>query len=252
MENAGMNKAWIDIEFTSFRRNDAAIIEIAIIPEIDGERLEPFHSFIRPHQGADINPRTLEFLKVKRETLDTYPEPSVVAFKMLTYLEKIGRRLVLSGHNVSGADHAILKMFFMRNQMGTAFMDFFHPTNMHDTLVIARRLKKHIPTEDMKLETLYKYFTGKPLISAHTALADIEANVVVGRYLEAIENPVQESIIQAPSELTELQKRAKYIQPDYFQVGPKGDVYISPKAVRDKDAMEFIINELHGMFIDEV
>ena len=50
-----MNKLWIDIESTGLG-NNAAIIEIAAIPMVDGQELEPFHSMVRPHDGATLDP----------------------------------------------------------------------------------------------------------------------------------------------------------------------------------------------------
>jgi DNA polymerase III epsilon subunit-like protein len=89
------------------------------------------------------------------------------------------------------------------------------------------------------LGELCKYFD-IVLENAHSALPDLEATIQVYDRLCSLDQTEKPT----PRTLTYQEQRAKYMAIDYLTVNPEGDAYIHCKALKDPEAMRFILNEL--------
>ena len=232
----------IDVETGGFNPKTSALLEIAIIPIIHGEKQEPFVSYIRPFNGAEVSDGALKVNGLTRDQIKDFPSESEVFIKLLKFIDSHEAPLYLLGQNVQ-FDRDFLNEFFKRNMTHMEFVRRFRP-ELLCTLELSKKVfdKKRQKPANMKLGTLCEWFSIK-LEKAHTALADIEATVELWDCLTAMEG-----FKEAPVELSYEDKRAKYIQPKYLQINADGGVYISSDATKDKRALEMVLAELHEIF----
>lgn len=229
---------FIDVETTGFGDN-AAVVEIALIPVINGERHEPFVSYIRPHEGATISPDALRINKIDPKALSTFPEAKEVIKRIIAFIDKHETVFVLAGHNAS-FDKRMFYKLFCRHGHYSDYTVRFSPDDLC-TLRLAKKVltDKRKKPNGFKLGDLCEYFEIK-LENAHSALPDIEATIDLYEKLVILAEPPKRAV----QNLTYQQQRTKYMAIDYCTINPEGDCYLHHKAMKDPEAMRFILNEL--------
>lgn len=229
---------FIDVESTGFGDN-AAVIEIALIPVINGEKHESFVSYIRPHEGCLVSPKAFEINGIDPKKMWDFPEAKDVIKQIVEFIDKHETVFVLGGHKIS-FDRRMLFKLFCRNGHYSDYTVRFSPDDIC-TERLARRVitdKRNKP-EGFSLGALCKFFN-ITLENAHSALPDIEATVALYEKLVALTEPAKRAV----QNLTYQQQRTKYMAIDYCTLNPEGDCYLHNKAMKDPEAMRFILNEL--------
>jgi DNA polymerase III epsilon subunit-like protein len=235
---------FIDLE-TSALGDKAAVLEIALIPVINGERKEPFVSYVKPHIGAYIDPEALKINGINPKDFDSFPELEDVVKKVIEYVDQFETVFSLAGHNAVKFDVPhFYKMFCRTMNYGNYLVRF--GSNTVDTLIMAKEVFKHKreKPEKFNLGALCKYFSIE-LTNAHTALGDLVPTVELYERLQTM----MPKLIPVVNNMTYHQKRTKYMSADYLTVNPEGDIYIHCKATKDPDAMLFVLNELWRLHI---
>lgn len=230
-----------DCETTSLDFKRGAILEIALLPIIHGQEMEPFVTKIRPHKLALIEDGALRVNGFTREEIQEFPTPEEVMPQLLAYLDSHGGKFYLRGHNAK-FDRDFLYHFFTRLGMHTEFVRRFRP-ELQCTWIKAKEVfanKKKKP-EKMNLKSLCEWFQ-IPLEGAHRALAD---TVAANKLWDAL--TAMEGFVIKP-ELTATEKRDKYLQATYLQINADGSVFINATASKDKEAMEAILEELREIY----
>lgn len=238
-----MNFLCLDLETSGFDPNKCAITEIAAIPIINGVKGEPFVSYVRPHEGARIDPEALKITKMTYDQLWKFPEPKEVIESFLDWVDSKETMFTLLGHNVP-FDRRFLYSFFTRNAAHGDFVTRFRPDDVCTEDMARKALKnKSNAPKSMSLGSLCKYFDIK-LDNAHSALPDIEATYELYQILKAmipdIRMPMQP--------LTYQQKRQKYLDMKYIQFNHGNDIFITKEAVKDPNVMRFIAEELYHLY----
>ncbi len=238
-----MNWLFVDVETTGLTDN-SAIIEIALIPVIDGEIKPHFHSYVKPHEGASISLEALQVNKIDPKALETFPEPKEVIQKIITFIDSHECMFSLAGHNTA-FDKKFLYRFFCRQGEYSAYLTRIRPTHKC-TMELARAVFKHArkKPEGFSLGKLCKYF-GIPLENAHTAHADIAATVQLYQALTAMMPEVEE--VQS---MTYEQKKRKFLDRSYIQINEHGDIYIDGRATKNKEALKFILGEIWELYAE--
>lgn len=231
-----------DVETTGFSSTKNAMIEIAFIPVIDGERHPPKVFKIKPFEGAIIEDGALKVNGYTREEIATWPSEHEVIPQVIEYLDSFERKFKHGGHNVN-FDRKFLKALFCRNMQYGAFFTLFR-SNFFCTLEMAGELK--VKSKSLKLKDLCEYYE-IPLVGAHQAEADITATVSLYEKLE----PQMIRLKPSDGHLTYQQRRSRYINPRFVTFNAEGDVFITSDAFKDKEAMKFIIGEMWDLYCDE-
>jgi DNA polymerase III epsilon subunit-like protein len=233
-----MNVLWIDVETTGLGSN-AAVIEIAAIPMIDGEIKSHFHSMIRPHDKATLDAKAFEVTKIDINEIWSYPEARDVLNEFIKWIDSHETVFNLGGHNIKFDRDHLFKLFCRNAEYGSFITRFNH--NDIDTLRICREVfkgKKNKPV-DFKLESVCRYFGTEDGVY-HRALGDIQNTIEIYKELEKL----KEKQIPVKHDLTYRQKMEKYMDMKYVQMNPEGDVFITKEALVDQDATKFILSFL--------
>ena len=236
------SKLFIDLETTGLG-NNSAVIEIACIPVVDGEIKPHFHSMVRPHEGATLDPKAFEVTGIDVNEIWTYPDAKDVLDELIKWIDSHETIFSLSGHNIS-FDRNKLFRFFCRNGHYSSFITRIN-NNDHCTLRLSREIfkgKRNKPV-DFKLETLCRFFDIEVDVS-HRALADISNTVKVYFELEKLKEQKE----QQQDTLSFVEKRKKYLDMKYIQMNPEGDVFLTVEATKDPIAMKFLLNHLWELY----
>jgi DNA polymerase III epsilon subunit-like protein len=241
------NYLFIDVETTGLG-SSAAVIELACIPYVDGVELPHFHSMIRPHVGAKLDPKAFEITKIDINEIWEYPEAKDVLNELISWIDSHETIFHLAGHNVSFDRNCLFRLFCRNGEYGSFITRF----NNNDicTLSKCRALfkgKRNKPV-DFKLESICRYFEIETGVS-HRAFQDISNTIKVFHELEKLTTKKEE---QVNPELTYLEKRRKYMDMKYIQMNPEGDVFITKEALKDKQATKFILNFLYERHCSEM
>lgn len=232
-----MDYLYIDLE-TSGLSDNAAVLQIAMIPVVDGERKEPFMMYCKPHHGAEMDPKAFEVTKIDPKKIDSFPDPRFVISEMQNYLNSFETVFNLAGHNVQ-FDRKKLFRFFCKHGEYSSFLRLFSNQDIC-TLKLSRiafKNKRKKP-DSFSLESMCKWFDIQ-LDNAHDALFDIKATIELFSHLDGMLS--KESV---EDNLSYNQKREKYSSVKYYSENCDGDIYISSHATKDPVAMRFILNEL--------
>lgn len=236
------SKLFIDVE-TSGLGNNAAIIEIAAIPMVDGQELDPFHSMVRPHDGATLDPEAFKITGIDIKEIWTYPEPKEVLDEFIKWIDKHETIFSLAGHNIN-FDRNKLFRFFCRHGHYSSFITRISNSNTC-TLSWCREVfkgKRNKPVS-FKLADVCRFFEIETDVS-HRAMADIANTIKVYHELEKL---IQKE--EAPREnISFMEKRRKYLDMKYIQMNPEGDIFITTDATKDPVAMRFILDHLWNMY----
>jgi hypothetical protein len=230
---------FIDVETTGLGSN-AAVIELAAIPYMDGEVKPHFHSMIRPHEKATLDPKAFEITGINIKEIWDYPEAKDVLNEFIKWIDSHETIFNLAGHNVGFDRNHLFKLFCRNAEYGSFITRFNH--NDIDTLRISREVfkgKRNKPV-DFKLESLCRYFETETRVH-HRALGDIQSTIDVFKELEKLKT---KQITKSEEKLTYHQKMVKYMDMKYIQMNPEGDVFITKEALSDQIAIKFILNFL--------
>ena len=236
------SKLFLDLETTALGDN-AAVIEIAAIPVVNGEKLPAFHSMIRPHQGATLDPKAFEITGIDIKEIWNYPDPKDVLNDFIKWIDSHETIFSLSGHNITFDRNKLFRLF-CRHGHYSSFITRFNNNNTC-TLQISRSVfkgKRNKPIS-FKLEDLCKHFEIEVDVS-HRAMADIENTYKL--YLE-LEKLIEKQESKEDN-LSYVQKREKYLDIKYIQMNPEGDIFITTDATKNRNAMKFILNHLWEMY----
>ena len=173
---------WFDLETTGLNHEDAAVVQMAAILEIDYEIVEEWTLDIRPHSTAKIEDAALAKYGGSLEELQQRPHSDKQFKKICSYLDSYVDRynpldkMIPAGFNVK-FDLDFLTSFFKGKGDDFLFARL-HASKLDvmGTVALARHLGLIDPNKlkGNKLE----YLTGHykiPLKNAHTALDDIKA-----------------------------------------------------------------------------
>lgn len=238
------NYLFIDIETTGLGKN-AAVIELAAIPVIDGEEKSHFHSMVRPHKDATLDPKAFETTKIDIKDIWNFPDANGVMNEFYKWVESHETKFNLGGHNVT-FDRRFLFDVSCRNAKYGDFISNFRNRDL-DTLAIARKIYKgkKIKPSSFALEELCSYFEIQTSVH-HRALDDIQNTIKVYRELDKLISQ-EEVKLEA---LSYNQKKSLYLDMKYIQMNSGGDVFLTKEAMSNPHAMRFILNELYDLSCD--
>jgi len=162
--------------------------------------------------------------------------------KFIKYLYSLQAKFKFTAYNAQ-FDKNFVYALFCRNQRYGDYKELFRD-GICCVLDMAKTFIKD--SKNHKLKTICDYYK-IDLINAHDALADIEATIKVYDILKT----KKEQLNPYEKEVTYLDKRKKYLQTSHIQIGKDNDVYISSIAVKNKEALLFIIQELWDLYGDD-
>ena len=237
-----MKKAYLDVETGGFNNKEDALLEIAIVPVIDGERLAPFVSYMMPPSELKIDDGALKVNGIKRCDILTYKPEKEVLLGMCSYLEKLDTRLVFTAYNAP-FDRSFVKQWFIRSNMEPEFNFFFRPISC-DILEKAKTKQKYFPVRsaNLKLTTLTKLFKIAH-DGAHTALSDVNAMIDLDIILDSL--GVELSLMDQLDYRTSCKK---FLDSKYIIFNADGDIFINKQTIKDPSAFRFILSELWEMY----
>ena len=237
------NLLFIDVE-TSGLGDNAAVLEIAIIPYINGERMPHFQSYIRPHDGATLDPKAFEVNKININDIWGFPDAEAVINDMLSFIDSHECVFSLAAHNLP-FDGKKLFRFMCRHQHYASYLNRFRPGGL-DTLKIAKdcfKNKRNKP-EGFSLSKLCKFFEIE-LINSHSALPDIQATIDLYEKLLPLISVTQTKEVGS---LSYQDMKRKYMDSKYVQINPEGDFFVTSDATKNPTIIRFILNELYNLY----
>jgi DNA polymerase III epsilon subunit-like protein len=237
------NLLFIDCETTGLGDN-AGLIEIALIPYIDGERKPHFQSYIRPHDGCTMDAKAFEVNKIDPKLLPEFPNAKEVIKSMLEFIDSHECVFTLAGHNVQFDTKKLFK-FFCRNGEYGNYLTRFRPGDVC-TMRIAKDVfkNKRNKPEGFSLSKLCKYFEIE-LINAHSALPDIQATIDLYESLLPKISIIQAKEIES---FSYQEMKRKYMDMKYVQINPDGDFFVTAEATKNPTIIRFILNELYNLY----
>lgn len=237
------NLLFLDLETTGLS-DKAAVIEIAAIAYIDGERKQHFQSYIRPHEGATLDPKAFEVNKIDVNKIWEFPDAKDVIRDFLDYIDSFECIFSIAGHNVK-FDRSKFFTFMCRNGEYGSYLNRFKPGNTC-TLSLAKEVfkNKRKKPDGFSLSKLCEFFEIK-LDNAHSALPDIQATIdLYERLLPDISNVQAEEI----KSFKYQDMRRKYMDMKYVQINPDGDVFLTREAMTNDFIRRFIFTELDSIY----
>ena len=148
-----------DLEATDKFVSSAEIIEIAACKIVDGVETETFQTLVKP--DVSISKEITELTHI--DNLMVADAPTIE--QVLPDFYKFTRGSILVGHNISGYDYPLIKIY--ADKYGYNF-----DNELKDTLLLARQYLTELP--NFKLETISKVY-GISHENAHRALSDVMA-----------------------------------------------------------------------------
>ena len=233
------NYLFIDCE-TSGLGTNAAVIEFTAIPYIDGEIHPHYHSMIKPHDGAKLDPKAFEITKININEIWDYPEASEVLVGFIEWIDSFETVFIIAGHNAKFDRDHIFRLFCRNGEYGSFITRFNN--DVLCTLQLGREIfkgKRNKPV-DFKLESICKYFNIEVNVS-HRSTEDITNTVKVFMELEKLKT---KKVLEINPELDYLKKRQKYLDMKYIQMNPEGDIFITKEAIIDEQCMRFLLDFL--------
>ena len=175
-----MKLLWIDTETTGTDHTRHAVVQIAGIVEIDGQLMEEFEFFAKPHEGAQIEEQALAVIGKTREQISAYPAASEAYSKLIRIIQKyvpkytkdVNQRFKIAGQNTH-FDYTMMEEFWRLN--GDRYW-YASVDKRGIDVVLASALMKTagaIDVTDLKLATICKALSIE--LDAHNALNDIRA-----------------------------------------------------------------------------
>jgi len=232
------NYLFIDCETTGLSSN-SAIIELALIPYIDGEFKNPFHRMIKPHKNAHIDLESFKVTKIDVNEIWSYDDGKKVIDDLVAWIDSHETIFNLCAHNVKFDRDNLFRLFCRNGHYGS----YITRINNNDicTLAWSRDIfkKRKQKPDSFKLDDLCRFFK-IPIDVSHRALHDVYRTTKLFLELEKL----KEKQIPVKHDLTYRQKMEKYMDMKYVQMNPEGDVFITKEALVDQDATKFILSFL--------
>lgn len=169
-----------------------------------------------------------------------FQHPSEMADKLREFLSQYDVMLQCLGHSCKG-DKLYLERLVFDSKMAPEWYPKIRD-KWKDTHEISKQLKNMIPTKDMKLETLCKYF-GIEINNAHDALSDARGAYMLYQRLDAMMSAKMGAQSKVDGE-SELQKRKKYLDMKYVSFGGDGTVFLTEFCTGDREALRIVLSEL--------
>ena len=164
---------FLDIETTGFSRDWDEIIEIAaiLVDDTTGKDVDSFHEYIKPKRN--ITPKITELTRITNAKVANCRSEASVLMDFSEWVT-ISRPDMIIGHNCNAFD-----LNFITARCAKLGVSWNKPTNVIDTLVLARKMNKEgtIHTENNKQTTLAAYFNIS--YEAHSAIEDVKALIKI-------------------------------------------------------------------------
>lgn len=237
------NLLWIDVETTGLGDN-AAVIEVALIPYIDGEIRPHYQSYIRPHAGCTMDAKAFEINKIDPTKVMEFPDAKTVIKDILDFVDSYECVFSLSGHNI-GFDSKKLFNLFCRNGEYGSYLNRFRPGGVC-TFKLAKDVfkgKRNKP-DGFSLSKLCKFFEIE-LINSHSALPDIEATIKLYESLLPKVPTIQNKEI---AKLSYQEMKSRYMDSKYVQINPEGDVFLTKECLLNDVIRRFVLTELDSLY----
>lgn len=237
-----MNYLFIDTEYSSFFSADRAksgeLLQIAVVPVINGVRDEVLCEFMAPltkvwNVGAE------KVHGISRERAESFQHPKDACYSLGDFLARHDCVFQVVGHNPSG-DKKYIERLFNDYGLGNNWFPRIRPDWLC-TASIAKKNKSLVPVKNHKLETLCKFF--KIDINAHDALSDAMATAELFEKLSGLFS-VNKQREASLVDLTEVEKSVKYNDRKYVMLNGDGCVYISEHATKNPDALRVVLDSI--------
>ena len=183
-------KLYFDCETTGFSSKKNALIQLAIIIEIDGVIKEEIEFRIKPFIDDEIDERSLEVHGFSKGDIEKFEEPRCVFNRIISLLDKYINKFnkedkfVPCGQNVQ-FDKNFVDMFFRKN--GCKYFYSYIGSKDKDVLEIMSWLEDNelIPKlKNYKLGTIAEHFKIK--FKAHDALEDIKTTYKIIKAIDKL------------------------------------------------------------------
>jgi len=242
------NYLYIDTEFSSFDSKRGDLLQLAIQPVIDGTIIEPFNEFVAPRNLLAWNKKAEEVHGISEKRAMGFQSYGSLQDRLLSYMEQFDCYFVVKAFSCNTDKRYIEKL--TRESKNGLMMAWNRRVkhNWDDVLNKVKDRKKSVKSINNKLGGLCEYFQIE--INAHDALSDAIATMKLDEILSTLpsdKTPVSQLSMRS---LSEIEKREKYIDSRYVQIGGNGTVYITEHATSDKEAMRIIFDELWQLYID--
>lgn len=233
------NLLWIDVETSGLSEN-AAVIEIAMIPYIDGVRQPHYQSYIKPHDGATLDPKAFEINKIDIKSLKDFPNAKTVIKEILDFVDSHERWFTLAGHNAQFDIKGLYRLFCRNGEYGNYHSRFRSGSVCTFRLSKEAFKNKRSKPSGFSLGKLCEHFKIE-LNNAHSALPDIQATIELYEKILPLIPNVQGGQNES---LSYIDARRKYMSIEYVQQNPEGDVWLSKEAMSNDIIRRFIFTEL--------
>lgn len=237
------NLLFLDLE-TSGLGSNSAVLEIAAIAYINGERKHSFQSYIKPHEGATLDPEAFKINKIDIKKVWEFPDAKDVIKEFLDYVDSFECIFSFAGHNCSFDSSRLFKLF-CRNGEYSSYLNRFRPGDVC-TFRISKEVFKNSrkKPDGFSLAKLCKHFEIE-LVNAHSALPDIIATIdLYEKLLPAIDKKQSEVI----EKMSYQEMKRKYMDSKYVQINPEGDIFLTREAMSNDYIRRFIFTELDEIY----
>lgn len=241
-----MNYLSIDTEYSSFyspeRSKSGDLLQLSIVPVINGIEQKPFNEYCRP-LGKIWSHHAEKVHKISKKKAMGFQHPNELGDKLKEFVSQYDCLMQPLGHNCKG-DKNYLERLVYDCKMAAEWYPKVRD-KWKDTHTIAKKLKNMIPTKDMKLQTLCKYFGIE--IKAHDAVSDAQATSKLYQKLDAM-IAAKEGRQSGVGGESELQKRKKYLDMKYVSFGGDGTVFLTEFCTGDREALRIVLGELWAKY----
>lgn len=251
-----MNLLSIDTEYSSFfshdRRKSGDLLQLAIVPYVNGIAEKPFNEFCRP-LGNVWSKHAEKVHKISKREAMGFQHPSELAEKLAEFLSRYDDVMFSAlGHNHKGD-----KEYTERLVRDYKLINEWHKRikiNWKDSKTMAQKLKARVPVKNHQLATIAKFF--KVEIDAHDALSDARAAAEIYMLMDAMESAKGGRQVSVGGSMTEFDKRRKYLDLKYVEfgnsnLGLKDDgryVHITEFTLRDREALRVVLDEIWSTY----
>lgn len=168
---------YLDLETTGVDPSVCAIIQMALIVEIDSDTKESLDIIIRPFEGCKIEPGALAMNDIPKATAEglLYAQAyKALLMTMEQYVDKYNKtdKFNLIGYNIGFDDRFLREMW---SRMKDVYYNSWFWWPPLDVAVLAAQYLRHERRrlENFKLSTVAQYLDIKREGDAHDALSDI-------------------------------------------------------------------------------
>ena len=186
------NYAWIDVETTGLSVNSNDIVQLALIPVVDGVEQEPFNEYCQPRNWTSIAQEAIAVHGITEDQMKTFQMPSELLDKLIARLRIYNTKFVIAGFNIN-FDKSFLGAFFAKDGKSRAYSELF-TSETHDTYARAKSVKDKLKSSRFKLEILAQEFGID--IYAHEALSDIRATIQLDKEISKLIGDEEDIVLE--------------------------------------------------------